>query len=105
MKLKKDKYFAVRGGKAKILEISCFRCGEYAFLYQKDGIGGLHRCYLNRIHGPQELVYKIANDDATASLSCRNCGNILATLHKHTDGRLAYNLKLGEYTKKVKSVL
>lgn len=103
MKFKRDRYFKVRGGKAKLLEIICTNCQAVVFDYQKDGIGGLHRCYANRILAPAELVTKFVSDKPPEKISCANCSAVIAHAHKHTDGRLAYNLVLGTYRKVSKS--
>lgn len=104
MKLKKDKYWSVRGSSSKILSISCASCGTEIFVYQKDGIGGLHRCYVNRILAPQSLVATLAEQEATgkvAPIACPKCNIIIATPHIHTDGRLAFNLLIGKYRKAI----
>lgn len=64
MKLKNDHYRTVRGGKSKVLNISCAKCSSVILQYQKDGDGSLHRCYLNRILSPQNLI-DLANISAT----------------------------------------
>ena len=46
--MKKDKYLRVRGGTARMLDIHCAKCGAWILKYQKDGVGQLLRCYLNR---------------------------------------------------------
>jgi hypothetical protein len=89
MKIKKDKYLRERGGTAKIIKISCSKCGSQIFIYQKDGPGWLKRCYLNRIINPKGDSYK-------EKLSC-NCGEIIGSLTKHKDGRMAYNLIRGKF--------
>lgn len=51
---KHDRYTA-RRGKPKMIEIHCRHCNHYLMTYQKDGEGNLLRCYLDRIHAPEEL--------------------------------------------------
>lgn len=104
MKLKKDKYWTARGSSSKLLVISCAKCGTEVFVYQKDGIGGLHRCYANRIHSPAQLVEKLLAMQESVSykpILCSNCLTVIAAPHIHTDGRLAFNLIIGTYTKAV----
>ena len=50
---KKTGYFRERGKKAKIINVLCSKCDNLIFIYQKDGIGELKRCYLNRIIEPE----------------------------------------------------
>ena len=89
MKIKKDKYLRKRGGTAKIIKVSCAKCGSQIFIYQKDGPGWLKRCYLNRIIFPK-------NDNYKEVLTCK-CGETIGSLIKHKDGRLAYNLNRGRF--------
>ncbi|MEK6918042.1 MAG: hypothetical protein AABW51_03775 [Nanoarchaeota archaeon] len=89
MKITKDKYLRKRGGTAKIIKISCIKCGSEIFIYQKDGVGWLKRCYLNRIIGPKREIYP-------EKLLCK-CRNLIGTLTKHKDERLAYALIRGKF--------
>ncbi|MFA6193797.1 MAG: hypothetical protein WC726_02980 [Parcubacteria group bacterium] len=52
MKLKSDKFRKTRGGYARLLKISCEKCGSSICLYQKDGPGNLRRMYIDRIIDP-----------------------------------------------------
>ena len=47
--LKNDIYRKARGGYARLLNISCRKCKQLLFVYQKDGPGNLRRLYLDRI--------------------------------------------------------
>jgi hypothetical protein len=103
--MKKDKYFRERGGKAKIINVSCTSCGKLIFVYQKDGPGWLKRCYLNRIIEPQEYA-KMQKDKRIkepydfGNLVC-TCGNVLGSPIKHKDGRLAFHLIRGKFKRTI----
>jgi ribosomal protein S27AE len=89
-KLKNDTFRKNRGGRAKILKLSCEKCGEFLFEYQKDGPGILKRLYLDRIR--KELKQK--------NLTCPNCKQLLgiATIYKK-ENRPAYRLFAGALVK------
>lgn len=99
--MKKDKYLRERGGSAEIYIIFCAKCGMEIIHYQKDGIGFLHRCYLNRIIGPEKFA-KLQNDETIKeskdmpNLKC-DCGEIIGCPMKHKDNRLAFRLKRGKF--------
>lgn len=44
-----DRYKKIRGGRSRLLEISCRECGSIVCHYQKDGSGNLRRMYVDRI--------------------------------------------------------
>lgn len=94
--MKKDKYFRERGGTAKIINVSCASCGKVILVYQKDGIGWLKRCYLNRILEPNEYSQIKRNNLIKEPKDFNNlicsCGNVLGSPMKHKDGRLAFHL-------------
>ena len=99
--MKKDKYFRERGGTAKLINILCMNCGKLIFVYQKDGLGWLKRCYLNRILVPKEYAEmqkdkKIKDPSDFGNLIC-SCGSIIGSSMKHKDGRLAYHLIRGKF--------
>ena len=103
--MKKDKYLRARGGTSKLYNICCVACGESVLNYQKDGIGYLHRCYLNRIAGPKKLSLLQFNKDLVKpndlpNLVC-DCGEIIGIPMKHSDGRLAYRLERGKYRRNI----
>lgn len=50
--VRKDKYSKVRGGSDKFYIISCVKCQNEIFIYQKDGPGHLLRMYLDRFVAP-----------------------------------------------------
>lgn len=101
LKMKKDKYLRARGGTAKLLNICCCSCDSIVIKYQKDGIGYLHRCYLNRIEAPEKYA-KLKNDSSLSKsndlpkLTCQ-CGEVIGIPMKHSDGRLAFRLERGKY--------
>ncbi len=105
IKLKNDRYRNARGGSAVLLVIVCARCGCRVMLYQKDGHGGLHRLYLNRIMAPQSHAIlqadeRIRTPKDLVNLACARCGNIIGTPMLHHEGRLAYRLRAGAFLKR-----
>ena len=103
--MKKDKYLRARGGNAKIYCIFCPICDHDIIHYQKDGIGFLHRCYLNRIISP--IKYANLQHDPTINqtgnlidLVCE-CGAVIGYPMRHKDGRLAYRLERGKFKHKI----
>ena len=96
-KLKNDKYRKSRGGHARLLLISCEKCGKGLFEYQKDGPGILKRLYFDRIHSQQEMDKKI--------LSCPDCKEVLGvTMIYKKENRLAYRLYSGAVKKDIKKL-
>lgn len=104
-KLKNDKYRTARGGEAHLLNVFCAKCNITLLKYQKDGIGDLLRCYLNRICYPSELE-KLQREPAISdpkqmpNLECSKCKTVIGTPMQHIDGRLAFRLRKGMYYKK-----
>lgn len=99
MKIKRDKYLRERGGTAKIINVSCARCGKLLLIYQKDGPGWLKRCYLNRIIWPEEyliLQKSIKEPSDLKSLVCE-CGEVIGSPMKHKDLRIAFHLIRGKF--------
>ena len=100
-KIKKDKYLRKRGGNAKIINVSCIKCGKLVLIYQKDGPGWLKRCCLNRIIFPEiysklECRPNIKEPKNLDNLIC-SCGEVLGSPIKHKDGRLAFHLIRGKF--------
>jgi hypothetical protein len=94
-----------RGGKAKMVHINCAKCGNEVLYYQKDGIGFIKRCYLNRIAGPKKWSclkddQNIADPKDMPNLIC-DCGNIIGIPMCYMDGRLAYRMEKGTFAKKL----
>ena len=105
LKLKNDRYRNARGGTAHFCDIVCARCGSFVLLYQKDGHGGLHRLYLNRIFLPEELAAlqrlpHIRQPSDLAPLKCSACGSMIGTPMRHSEGRLAFRLVVGSFVKR-----
>jgi len=92
MKIIKDKYLQKRGGSAKILNIYCQKCFNKLFTYQKDGVGQLKRCYINRITDNIKLI-----DNA---LYCPKCKERIGFGIIHTDKRQTIKLIRGTIIKK-----
>ncbi len=104
--MKKDKYLRARGGTFKILNIFCAGCGAWVVQYEKDGPGDLLRCYLNRIIAPPELEAlqndpKVSEPKDMANLLCQNCKTLIGTPMRYRDGRLAFMIKKGTFSKKI----
>jgi hypothetical protein len=103
MKIKKDKYLRERGGTAKIINVSCSKCGKLIFVYQKDGPGWLKRCYINRIISPNSYQTLAKNKDLKETSQLKplvcECGFIMGTPIKHKDGRLAFHLIRGNFVR------
>jgi len=102
-KRKRDKYLGERGGSAKFITILCAKCSNYLLLYQKDGIGILKRCYLNRILEPKEMeeLQRIIKDKKNLkNLICNKCKNIIGIPMTYKDGRLAFRLIPGSFLRK-----
>lgn len=91
MKLKNDKYRKARGGRAKILKLSCAKCETALFNYQKDGPGILKRLYIDRV---------INNVPRGKNLSCKHCKELLGVriIYKK-ENRPAIRLFAGAVTK------
>lgn len=101
LKLKKDRYFRERGKSAKMIRVSCFVCGNFLLLYQKDGPGWLKRLYLNRIYAPEEYAclqrnLRIKTPRDLQPLYC-SCGALIGSPMVHKDGRLAFHLVRGAF--------
>lgn len=87
-----------------MFNILCAQCGEQILYYQKDGIGWLKRCYLNRIFSPEKwekLQYdkNIKEPKDLPNLIC-SCGKLIGVPMKHKDGRLAFRLERGTFKRK-----
>lgn len=89
-----------------MLNIHCAACGAWILKYQKDGVGHLLRCYLNRIFAPPELVAlrynpAVKEPKDASNLTCPKCNTVIGTPMRHEDGRLAFRLIKGRYSKKI----
>lgn len=102
--MKKDMYSRARGGWSKLFDIHCTNCKKRVLRYQKDGVGQLLRCYLNRIIAPphlETLQYdpKIQEPRDMPNLTCPQCSTLIGTPMRHEDGRLAFRLLKGKHSK------
>ena len=102
---KKDKFRKKKGGQARIYDIHCGKCQEFLFVYQKDGKGNLHRCYLNRILAPAQWAkieedHSIRKANDIPNLACPSCDEIVGVPIKRQDGRFCFRLKHGYFHKK-----
>ncbi len=92
-----DKYRRTRGGRSRLLDISCRECGEHICLYQKDGPGSLKRLYIDRIIEPGVSVSR-------KDLSCL-AGHLLGVkIIYEKEKRPAFRLFADSVTKKIKKV-
>lgn len=103
--MKNDTYRKARGGKAFMVDIFCAKCSALVLVYQKDGDGQLKRCYFNRVFSPVKFS-QLQHDEAihqpeqAPSLRCSSCGEIIGMPIRHHDGRFAFRLRQGFFTKK-----
>lgn len=103
LQIRRDSYFRDRGKVAEMWDICCGKCGAKILLYQKDGRGKLHRTYLNRIFDPP--FYKNLQDDPSLNtktmppLTCPKCNELVGYPMLHREGRLAYFLRSGAWSK------
>ena len=94
MKFKTDRYKRARGGSARLLEISCQKCGSSICLYQKDGTGTLRRMYVDRIIEPKVPI-------SGKHLICSEGHVVGATYIYEKEGRAAYRLSASSVAKKI----
>lgn len=102
-KPKQDRYRRARGGRTRFLHIHCAACDNRVVLYQKDGAGGLHRLYLNRIFEPaelEELQRRYSKENEVPALRCPQCAALIGTPMRYSDGRLAFRLVPGSFKKR-----
>ncbi len=93
VKFKNDKYKRVRGGRSRLLAISCQECGVLVCYYQKDGAGNLRRMYIDRIDNKKIPI-------SGKNLSCPN-GHVLGVkiIYKK-ENRPAFRLFVDSVIKK-----
>lgn len=102
-KPRKDRYAKTRGGPSKFLYIACGNCAAPVMVYQKDGPGGLVRCYADRIVWPAELVEAQVRflpevTKPASALSCPKCAQIIAgPMIYEPENRPAYRLIPGTF--------
>ncbi len=100
--LKKDKFWRERGKTSKLLDIRCIMCEAKVLLYQKDGKGKLHRCYIDRIYDPPkysnlQIELEINTKNDMPILKCPNCNEDIGYPILHWENRLAYRLIYGKW--------
>jgi hypothetical protein len=94
MKLKTDKYKTARGGRSRLLQITCQKCSSEICLYQKDGPGNLRRMYIDRIYEPKISL-------ANKGLTCANGHLIGIKIIYEKEGRPAFRLFADSVAKKI----
>ena len=93
-KFKNDKYKKARGGRSRLLNISCQECGSPICSYQKDGPGNLRRMYIDRIIEPNVSISR-------KDLSCSK-GHLLGIrIVYKKENRPAFRLFADSVVKKV----
>ncbi|MBP9822238.1 MAG: hypothetical protein KBC81_02230 [Candidatus Pacebacteria bacterium] len=96
MEFKKDRFQKSRGGPSRELLLSCAKCGNVLFAYQKDGTGSLKRLYRDRIMGSN-----LATKD---NLVCPGCGDLIGvSMVYKKESRPAFRLIPGKFSKKLPS--
>ena len=94
----------MRGGYAEFFDIICKKCNTPILLYQKDGHGMLKRLYLNRIFAPSSLECLQHETFNTAreipDLLCWRCKTMIGHPILHHEGRYAFVLVRGNFTKR-----
>lgn len=103
MKLKQDKYRKARGGHPRLLDVSCSKCSEHLFYYQKDGPGILKRTYLDRITNSKKFEnLQHLSFSEIPQLICPNCKEHIGTpIVYKKENRLAFRLFEGAVSKKI----
>lgn len=98
-----DSYQKSRGTPV-LLIITCTNCNCYIMSYQKDGPGPLKRCYLDRIHHPEELKKRqhLEFDKKTLpKLECPSCQTVIGSpIIYEKESRPAYHLRPGFFSQK-----
>jgi hypothetical protein len=102
-KFKNDSYTKRRGTPIMLI-VSCSQCNGYLMHYQKDGPGPLLRCYLDRIHFPDELrnrQYTEFNKKHTPKLICSSCNIVIGSpILYEKENRPAYHMRQGFFISK-----
>lgn len=106
MKLKQDKFRKARGGHSRLIDVSCSKCSEQLFSYQKDGPGILKRTYLDRITNSERFEnLQNLSLDKIPQLICPKCGEHIGTpIVFKKENRLAFRLFEGAVSKKIVSL-
>lgn len=99
--------YTKRRGTPQLLQIYCNYCNNYIMTYQKDGPGELLRCYLDRIHLPENLnkiQFELFKQSNMPKLECDECETVVGTpMVYEPENRPAYRmLKNKSFFKKIK---
>lgn len=100
---KNDKYKKTRGGRSRLLNVICAKCGEHLCFYQKDGPGILKRMYLDRIFESENYSgLEKRPFNKIRQFICPKCKEIIGIpyVYKKED-RFAFRLFVGSITKKI----
>lgn len=97
-KFKNNSHTRNRGAPA-MLCIFCVTCNTFLMCYQKDGPGPLLRCYLDRIHFPEDLNKRQCEKfckSTAPKLECKSCHTVIGVpiLYEKED-RPAYHMRPG----------
>lgn len=100
-KFRNDSYTRARGAPAMLM-IVCAGCGQYVISYQKDGPGPLMRCYLDRIHHPEDIKQRQHGNfskNECPKLECPQCHALIGvpTVYEK-ENRLAYTMRPGFFS-------
>ena len=106
VKLKTDRYRKARDGRTRLLAVFCSHCGHLLLTYQKDGMGRLLRCYLDRILAPRALSSlsrdpRVRRSEDMPRLKCAECGCLIGAPMRHASGRLAFRLRRTAFTSRL----
>lgn len=95
MKFIKDSFSDSRGGRSRLLELSCGKCKSVIGTYQKDGPGPLKRLYFDRL-------FRHASRKSGKDYVCTDCDFILGRVVMYEkEKRLAIRLYQDSVAKKV----
>lgn len=85
-----------------VFDVSCGQCASFRFRYNKGSSGALLRCFIGNISAPQELVAlkSATGKDELGNLRCLSCEELMAVPMVYKDGRLAYRMITGGFSKK-----
>lgn len=92
--LKNDRYRKARGGRSRLLSISCEKCDATICSYQKDGPGNLRRMYIDRM---DDIKTSISNK----SLMCPNQHPLGVKIIYEKENRPAFRLFVDAVRKKI----
>jgi len=103
VKFKHDIFKKHRGGRSKLLEITCASCGQHICLYQKDGQGILKRMYFDRIFESKEYSdLKKESLKQTLHFICPTCKKVIGIPYIYKkEQRPAFRLIAGSVNKKI----